>query len=66
VGWGLTWLTLHYLAFGMSLCNGPGCGNGEQYVPFILLGMGIFSSGVAVGLLGLIRTGLHDRRQRTA
>ena len=65
MGWGLTWVGLHYIAFGMSLCNGPGCGNGGPYLPFILLGVGIFISGVAVGLFDFLRAALRDRRRST-
>ena len=55
MGIGLAWLAFGVLRFSMSLCNGPGCGDGGRYVPLLLLAALIFLIGVAVGVVGIAR-----------
>jgi hypothetical protein len=61
IGWGLAWLGFFYWSFGRSLCNGPGCGNGGEYLNFVLLSLGILCFGPLVGGTGLLRT-VRSRR----
>ncbi len=66
IGWGLSWLGFFYLSFGMSLCNGPGCGGPPEYLGFVAIGLGIVFLGLLVGLAGLVRSRLRERQTRAA
>ncbi len=61
IGWGLAWSAFFYMSFGLTLCNGPGCGSGGEYLNFVLLALGILAAGVVVGVVGWLRT-TRDRR----
>ena len=55
IGLGLTWTIAFYLLFGMSLCNGPGCGNRSEYLMYAAAAGLMFVAGIVFGLISSVR-----------
>ena len=61
LGWGIVWIVVFYVRFGMTLTGGMGHGLGAmEYLSFVGVGAAIALSGPVVGFIGLIR--LRTRR----
>lgn len=54
-GFGLTWLVLIGSTYAQCVTMGPNCGGSEGMVPFLVIAGVVFVTGLAVGLLGLVR-----------
>jgi hypothetical protein len=65
IGWGSAWAAFLYLSFGRSLCNGPGCDQGQTALPFLAVALAILASGLLVGLIGAALSVMRDRAARS-